>query len=133
MVSDAERYVRAIDILPTGAETRIFDIMHNAIVLHGCTDDFKTRAVPPSKNDHYLKVWTNWFKSSKRNDIRLTFVLRHIQNYTDLNGRTQSGEICNVVFRLFFKMLPEAVSTTADEAEQEIKVYFSRMELPLQT
>jgi len=125
------RYIHAVGNLPDDAETRAFDIICNAIIRQGGSHDFKVTAAPPSEDSSNFRLWKKWFKSSKSEDIWLTFVSGHYMNYTDLNGRTQNGDICNIEFRIFLKMPPETVPIIANEAEQEIKSYLSSMGLSL--
>ena len=125
MGTEAMRYVHAVGILPDDAEIRAFDIIRNAVIRQGGSQDFKARSAPPSENSSNFRIWKKWFESSKSEDIWLTFVSGHYQNYTDLNGRTQNGDICNIEFRVFLKMPPETVPIIANEAEQEIKGYLS--------
>jgi len=122
----------AVGNLPADAETRSFEILQNALVKNGCTGDFKLlRTFVEEKTSHF-KVWGTRFISSKNEEIRLFFVWGHLQDYTDLNGKTQNGDICAIEFDFYFlETSRESALTIGNEAEQEIKKYLTGTGLTL--
>jgi hypothetical protein len=131
MGTEVKKFVNAAGKLPADAETKAFEIIHDSIVRNGGTNNFNIIVARPGSNNGYLKEWRNWYESSKEEKIYLTFVMGHRQDYTDMNGRTQNGDICDIEFYIHLKMLPNIVSVIANEAELKIKEYLSRKGLQL--
>ena len=117
-------HCNAVGKLPADAEIKAFEILQNVIVRNGGPGDYKILRTFKEENTSNFKVWGTRFISSKKEEIRLFFVWGNSQDYTDLNGKTQNGEICGIEFDFYIhETSNESALTIGNEAEQEIKNY----------
>jgi len=126
-----KRYIKAVGNLPYGAETEAFNIIENAIIQHFGKSDFKDDGGFTESNDHSFKVWGRRYTAPNGDNIRLTFIAGHLQDYTDLNGRIKNDDICGIEFELYFDISPDTTFSIGNKAEQEIMNYIESAGLPL--
>jgi len=132
-ISNTQKWCcKAVGNLPADAETKTFEILQKIIIRNGATSDFKILRTFVEENNRALKVWGTRYKSSKEEEIRLFFLLGHLQDYTDLNGKNKNGEICAIEFDFnLLETSKESALAIGNEAEQEIKNYLSSTGLTL--